>query len=175
MDENLIKYIKENKEKGFSDDIIKKALLGAGWKEADINEGLGLGLISAAPPLQKGMPRAPLFVIIVAWIMLLGGIVRLLMSGPALFLGAGLGMSSLIFSGILAILTGVGLIVTSFGLRKMRKWGLYVFTVITGLSLISSIYSIIGANGKDIWMGLVILLIQIAILIDFWTFRRKFI
>ena len=38
MDKNLIDYIKQNKQKGFSDDQIKKALLGAGWKQEDINK-----------------------------------------------------------------------------------------------------------------------------------------
>ena len=42
MNDELIKYIKESKENGFSDDAIKKALLDAGWKEEDVKEGLNL-------------------------------------------------------------------------------------------------------------------------------------
>lgn len=37
--QNLIDYIKESKEKGFSDKEIKKALLDAGWKKGDVRGG----------------------------------------------------------------------------------------------------------------------------------------
>lgn len=39
MDQNLINYIKQCREQNLSDGDIKKALVGAGWREEDINEG----------------------------------------------------------------------------------------------------------------------------------------
>lgn len=41
MDQNLIDYVKKCREQNISDEEIKTALLGAGWAEDDINEGLG--------------------------------------------------------------------------------------------------------------------------------------
>lgn len=41
MTEELKDYIREQKEKGFSDEQIRKALLGAGWSRKDINKVIG--------------------------------------------------------------------------------------------------------------------------------------
>lgn len=40
MDQKLLDYIKENRQKSFSDEQIKKALLDVGWKEEDVDNGL---------------------------------------------------------------------------------------------------------------------------------------
>lgn len=178
MNNDLINYIKQCREQNISDEQIRTALSSAGWKEEDINDGFNPNSVPAAPvapAIQQGMPKAPVFVKVVAWIMLLGGILRLLISAPVFLLGLGFQSIAIILAGILAVLTGIGLIIASFGLRKMRKWGLYVFTIITGLSLISSIYSAITDPKVKIWQVIVVLLIQVAILVDFWTFRKKFI
>ena len=170
--QQLIDYIKQELGRGVSKEEIKKNLMANNWSTQDIEDSFNN---LSNPNIPKPEIKTPGFVKIVAWIMLLGGIFRLLVSGPVMLLGFGLKSFPVVFSGILAVLIGIGLIAASFGLRNMRKWGLYAFTVITGLSLISLIYSIVSSSGKEIWEGLVILVIQAAILIDFWTFRKKFV
>ena len=39
INKKVLNYIKETKEQGFSDQKIRKALLVAGWKEKQIDEG----------------------------------------------------------------------------------------------------------------------------------------
>jgi len=60
-------------------------------------------------------PRAPIFVIIIAWIMLLGGI-------------GGFGKSNIAFGfGGIALLQSIVLIGLTFGIRHLRRWALYGF------------------------------------------------
>jgi len=180
--QELLDYIKKELDRGANKEDIKNILLSNNWSAQDI-DGAFTTILNEGVPQKQNIPsdipkinsKAPVFVKIVASIMLLVGIIRLLVSGPAMLLGFGLKSFPVVFFGILSVLTGIGLIVTSFGLRKMRKWGLYVFTVITGLSLVSVIYSIVGSPGKEIWDELINLVIEAAILIYFWTFSKKFV
>lgn len=99
-------------------------------------------------------------------LLLLGGIGSLFMVLPLLLLKPILGLLQLIIA--------VGLISTSFGLRGMKKWGLYGYTIITALAAISTTYSfLISRNIDKVELGA--LVIQILILIYFWKISKRFI
>ncbi|MFH1233887.1 MAG: hypothetical protein V1649_04550 [Patescibacteria group bacterium] len=110
--------------------------------------------------------KAPLLVKIIAWLMLLGGIGQLF--SVLLFL-----LISPIF-GTLQLLVAVGLIITSFGLHGMKKWALYVFTVITTLALGAATYSFLTSSKKEV-IEFMFAGIQILVLIYFWVISKKFV
>jgi hypothetical protein len=99
-------------------------------------------------------------------LLLLGGIGSLFMVLPLLLIKPVLGLLQLVIA--------VGLIATSFGLRGMKKWGLYGYTIITVLAVISTIYSFLASRSIDkVQLGAVV--IQILILIYFWKISKRFI
>lgn len=111
-------------------------------------------------------PRAPLFVKIIAWLMLLSGIGRLFMVLPFLLINRALG--------VLQLLIAVGLIVTSFGLHGMKRWSLYVFTAITVLAVGASAYTFFTSPIKEI-TEFASAGIQVLVLVYFWAISKKFI
>ncbi len=70
-------------------------------------------------------PKAPIIVIIIAWFILLWGILRF---GWAWFWGL-LSVENIIESPSLLLghLISLLIIIVAFGLRKMKKWALYLF------------------------------------------------
>lgn len=159
LNEELIKYIKENREKGFSNDVIKKALLEAGWKEEDINNGFLVPPVAGTFVAPKKV-KTPLLIIILAWILLIPGLIYLLFAFMALAFN--------VLNGILGLLFAAGIIATSFGIRKMKKWGLYVFTVAVIVGLVSFFLS--EKTYEDILLGF----IPIIFLIYLWIISKKF-
>jgi len=115
---------------------------------------------------EEKMPKAPLLVIIIAWLMLLGGIGKLLMVLPFLLISPALG--------ILQLLIAVGIIATSFGLRRMRRWVLYVFTAITVLGVGISSYSFLTSPTKEI-EEFVDAGIYVLVLVYLWAISKKFV
>jgi hypothetical protein len=98
MDQRLIDYIKQNKEKRGSDEEIKKTLLDAGWKEGDIEEGFRTVTESKQPivpeeSVKKLKPKWLVPVIIVVGIIVLGlitwGGYELFKPAPSKLPGAG--------------------------------------------------------------------------------------
>jgi len=69
------------------------------------------------------------------------------------------------FWGIALGLISIGFIVSFFGLRKMKKWGLYVFTASVIIEILVTFYSVIilGATFP-----------AFLILIFFWVNLKKF-
>ncbi len=119
------------------------------------------------------MVKTPVIVIILAWIMLLGGIFTLLVTLPLLSL-AGLGNSGLFLGlGAISLIRGVLLIVISFGLRHMKKWSLYTYTGLTVLGFFSTLFfyfSSPGGRPEDfIDIG-----INILVLTYLWSISKKF-
>lgn len=99
-------------------------------------------------------------------LLLLGGIGSLFMVLPFLLIKPVLGLLELIIA--------VGLIITSFGLRGMKKWGLYGYTIITALAIIGTIYSFLSSRSVDnIQLGAAV--IQVLILIYFWKISKRFV
>jgi len=125
------------------------------------------------PPYQEVKPKAPVFVIIIAWLMLLGGIGSLLITAPLLFLG-GIGKSGVILGlGGLTLIRGIGLVVVSFGIRYMRRWALYTFTALTVLAVGVSLYSFATEPAGDL-TDFVDAGIQALVLVYFWAISKKF-
>ena len=128
---------------------------------------------STQPPYQEVKPKAPVFVIIIAWLMLLGGIGSLLITAPFLLLG-GIGKSGVIFGlGGLTLIRGIGLVVVSFGIRHMRRWALYTFTALTVLAVGVSLYSFATEPAGDL-TDFADAGIQALVLVYFWAISKKF-
>ena len=128
---------------------------------------------STQPPSHPIKPKAPVFVIIIAWLMLLGGIGSLLITAPLLLLG-GIGKSGVIFGlGGLTLIRGIGLVVVSFGIRHMRRWALYTFTALTVLAVGVSLYSFATEPAGDL-TDFADAGIQALVLIYFWAISKKF-
>src|SRR3989344_4525484 len=72
-----------------------------------------------------------------------------------------------VFLGILQLIISVGLITTSFGLLKMKKWGIHAYTIITILAVSGHIYYFLASHSADD-VQLVAATIEILVLIYFW-------
>jgi len=119
---------------------------------------------------EKG--KAPLLVIIISWLLLLSGVIGLLdvIFTPTLgFVSAYFLMGMFGMLALVPILINILHIVVSFGLRKMKKWALYVVTAGTIISILSSI-SYFSELSVQIVIGL-----NLAIMAYFWTIREKFV
>lgn len=120
-------------------------------------------------------PKAPLFVVITAWLMLLGGLGVLLFSGFSFLISIASGEWLRIISGFIDVAVAIGLIVVSFGLRHMRKWALYVYTVMIAVSLIWWMYRFI-AGELDLETGEIIAIaVEVGVLAYFWVIYKKFV
>lgn len=98
-------------------------------------------------------------------LLLIGGIGSLFVALPYLLISP--------FLGLLQLVIAVGLIATSFGLRKMKKWGLYGYTAIAALALFGIIYNFLASHGKDT-MQIVAAIVEVLFLIYFWRISKKF-
>ena len=98
-------------------------------------------------------------------LLLIGGILSLFWAMPLLLFSP--------INGLFQLVIGVGWIVLSFGLRKMKKWGLYGFIGITVLSIAATLYSFLmaGSIGKA---QIVITIIEVLLVIYFWKISKKF-
>lgn len=96
--------------------------------------------------------------------MLFGGLGELL--GSFFFL-----LFSPIF-GVQLLAIAVGLIVTSFGIRRMKSWALYIFTGIVIMNIGSYTYSYLMEN-QD-WLLLGSLVLEFLFLIYLWSIARDF-
>ncbi|KKS89100.1 MAG: hypothetical protein UV65_C0039G0006 [Parcubacteria group bacterium GW2011_GWF2_43_11] len=97
--------------------------------------------------------------------LLIGGIGSLILVLPYLIIST--------FLGVIQLIIAVGLIATSFGLRKMKKWALYGYTVIALLNVIGAIYTFIISHtiGTTLLIETIVL---VAVLIYFWAISKKF-
>ena len=131
---------------------------------------------SLANPITEnnGKIKPPTIVKITSWLLLIGGIFSLLGVLPFLLLG-GLGKSGIILLiGILNLVRGIGLVVVSFGIRQMKKWALYTFTVLTVLAVFVSIYSFFSSSEKEL-IEFIDVGIQGLILVYFWFIFKRFV
>jgi uncharacterized membrane protein YukC len=72
VNENLINYIKESKKSGFSNDVIEIALLEAGWKKEDIDEGFKLINNKILEQIPKKKNKTFLIIGIIIIVILIG-------------------------------------------------------------------------------------------------------
>jgi len=106
--------------------------------------------------------KTPIGVIIVAVLLLLNGVGTLV-----------LGVMSLMFMpplGVILLLLAVILITTAVGIRKMKRWGLYLFTVATILAVGLNLYATSYKNLSLLLNNAV----QVLILIYFWSIHKRF-
>ena len=123
-------------------------------------------------PVQQEKQRAPLFIVVVAWILLIIGVLNLLVSGLPVLLGLIGGSSGIFITGMIMLLISIGLIVVSFGLRHMKRWGLYTYTALVVLTIVQVALEF-GGEGFSIL--LYILAVMVAFLVCFWVISKKFI
>ena len=98
-------------------------------------------------------------------LLLIGGIGSLFLVLPYLIVSTFLGMAQLIVA--------VGLIATSFGLRKMKKWALYGYSIIALLNVVGAVYSFIASRAIDTIL-LIETVVLVAVLVYFWAISKKF-
>jgi len=123
---------------------------------------------------DNGKIKPPTMVKITSWLLLIGGVFSLLGVLPFLLLG-GLGKSGVILLiGVLILVKGAGLVVISFGIKQMKRWALYTFTVLTILAVFVSIYSFITSSEKEL-IEFIDVGIQGLILIYFWFISKRFV
>ena len=116
----------------------------------------------ATPAIKKS---APILIIIFSILLLIDGVLLVLGTIPAFLIGG------ILMGGLIGII-GVGKIVAATGLRKMKKWAIYVIFGITVIGILLLVYNFFNksANLKD---SLSILL-NIVVLIYFWSIKNKF-
>jgi hypothetical protein len=92
--------------------------------------------------------KAPILVTIISWLMLLFGLsnfVGVLMLVYYYFLTVPFGIGDLftvvISTSSIPMMRGIGIIIVAFGIGRMRKWALYVFTVLAVIGLVVFVYS----------------------------------
>jgi uncharacterized membrane protein HdeD (DUF308 family) len=123
--------------------------------------------VQPQPYQHETRPKAPILVIIIAWLMLLYGIGSLLFILPTLLIG------SVVIGGI-ALVRSIGLIAVSFGMKHMRRWALYTFTALTILAIGSSFYSFMK-NPSGNLTDFADVVIQILVLVYLLAISKRFI
>lgn len=109
--------------------------------------------------------KAPTLVIILSWLLLLGGILGLLVSSALTLLSAG-AFSLLTGLAIVGIVKNIGAIILSFGLRKMKKWALYTYIFLVILTIVTT----------NNWSGSIVeIVIYLVILGYLWSLRKRFV
>ena len=78
MDEKLSLYIKEQRDRGISDDAIKRTLLGVGWSEADVSYAMNSSEVNTPASLVAEAPKSGINLkvvaaVIVGFLILVGG------------------------------------------------------------------------------------------------------
>ena len=100
--------------------------------------------------------KSPILVIILAWLLLVGGIIEVGRGLLMIVLGNSL-------SGIIAFVNGTVFIAVSFGIRKLKSWAFYVYLILAVPLIIFQVYS--GS-----WVSLIF---EITILIYLWSVYKK--
>lgn len=77
------------------------------------------------------------------------------------------------FMGALPLVLGVITIVVSFGIRKMYRWALYLFTVSSVFSIGESLYGLLHSGSMDSG-DLAFLVMQVIVLVYLWAIFKKF-
>ena len=116
--------------------------------------------------------NTPVFVIILAWILLLFGILFTLFSLFTLSIFSFSGSIWASVSSYLSVIVNVGLIVVAFGLRKMKKWALYLLTLSILLEMGIEMYYYF-TRGLD-YFNAGVIIVGVLILIYLWAINKRF-
>lgn len=118
----------------------------------------------------------PVLVKIISWLLIINGLINIATAGFALFFGS-LGIpivSSMAYtSGIISLIVGIAYVITPFGLRKMKKWALYVVTLSTLFGFASYIYTLSTSFSRSSW-DIISWLITALFIIYLWIIYKKF-
>jgi hypothetical protein len=113
----------------------------------------------------------PLGVRIISWIVLFFGV--LIFLEALIIIVTSLG-SSLALVALLPLAQGALLIFVASGVRKMKRWGLYLFTVLAILSIATTGYVLMRTGSLSIVQG-VDMGISLMILAYFWSMRSRWV
>lgn len=105
-------------------------------------------------------PKLPILASIFSLFLLIDGVFNVLGAFPVFIIGG--------IMGILVGIIGIGKIVVAIGLRKSKKWSLYGLTVFVVIGIVLFLI-----NKIDITATLLIV-IEIIVLIYFWSISKKF-
>ena len=134
---------------------------------------------TATIPAPASIVNVPLPVKILSWLVLFGGVASILgflmtvlftsKTMPSLFL-----WGPVLFLAIFSLVSGIAYIAISMGLRKMKRWALYTYTVINGVGLMIGMYNystaLIKNNFEVLFLG-----ISVLVLAYLWTINKKFV
>lgn len=113
--------------------------------------------------------QTPILVRIIAWWILMSGVVGSWSSIFSLFLNSGDGIMAILI-GALNLIISLSLVIVSFGLYKMRKIALFAFTGLTLLTVLGVVL-IPPLGGREFYF----LIIQILILIYLWSLSKRMV
>ncbi|MEX2029203.1 MAG: hypothetical protein WD963_01845 [Candidatus Paceibacterota bacterium] len=128
--------------------------------------------------MENSLISRPIPVAIISWLSLLGGLLSVIGSAMPMFMyGTGFGFFSTTLSYL--FIGGILLFISSFGLSKMRKWGLYLFTFWVVLGVAWSFYAYINLQSILPIPGLLLNkmlpnVIPFLAVIYLWTINKKF-
>ena len=74
----------------------------------------------------------------------------------------------------LYMIHGIGLVIVGYGIGRMSRWALYIFTVLTLITIISLIYSYMVPTEQNL-NDVIFVTIQVLILIYLWSISKRFI
>lgn len=77
--------------------------------------------------------------------------------------------------GIFLGINGIVLIITGYGLRKMKLWSLYLYATLTAGGIIYALYQFSKSTDPNLAGLLGTLIIELIILIYFWSTRKDFV
>lgn len=107
--------------------------------------------------------KAPVLVTVISWFLLISGFLN--------FFRNVFGVGDFSLMGVLLIAISIVNIIVAVGLMKMKKWALYIFLATTLISLVV----IFVQTGSTIITAYLPILIEILILVYFWTIRKRFV
>jgi|SRR3989344_3475932 len=157
INQQLIDYIKQQKQQGVSDESIKTALRGnGGWSETDISEAftkllMPLNSISSVPIDQNYKPKG---VRVISVLYFLGSILALGFGALAIFgasfftqvLGTGFFGKFFAIGGIIFIALGILGIAVGIGLWRYKNWARLLAILLSVVGIIMTILSMLKGN-----------------------------
>ncbi|MDR3583388.1 MAG: hypothetical protein P4L62_03455 [Candidatus Pacebacteria bacterium] len=118
----------------------------------------------STPPAAEAAPKP---VKVIAIIMLIVGL--LIGIGILLaFISGGITIYS-----VYGLVTASGLVATFFGIRKLKNWGFYLFTILTVASILYDIYLVISGKQTSVSGIFVYQLVNIAVIFYLWQAYKK--
>lgn len=113
----------------------------------------------------------PLGVRIISWIILFFGTLFFL---GTLFIMIPFKGGSVSFALLPTLIQGALLVFVAFGLRKMKRWGLYLFTLLAVWGIISAVYGLMN-GASSLMIGMVNAGISLIVLVYLWSMSSRWV